>query len=140
MSALPIRKPNTLTLGPLESEILEILWVMTRATVREIHEQILSDPDRELAYSSVTTVLNRLAKKGWVKCDRQEQAFVWRPTLTKLEAQALIAHDQLQDFLALGHPDVIAAFADSLDETTVEQLDAIAQQIRAARNRGLEES
>lgn len=135
MCALPVRRPNTLSLGPLESEILDILWVKTQATVRDIHEQILLDPDRELAYASVTTVLNRLAKKGWVQCDRKDQAFVWTPSLTQLEAQALIAHHQLQDFLEVGKPDVIAAFADSLDEASLEQLEAIAQQIKEARIR-----
>lgn len=134
MTALPNYRPNTLSLGPLESEILDILWARQSATVREVHEQILADPDRELAYASVTTVLNRLAKKGWVQCDREGQAFLWQTRLTKLEAQALMTHDQLQDFLEMGSPDVIAAFADSVDEASLDQLEAIAQQIKAARD------
>ena len=134
MSSLPNYRPASLSLGPLESEILDLLWAGEPMTVRNIHEKILEDPDRELAYASVTTVLNRLVKKGWVKCDRQEQAYIWTTRLTKLEAQALKTHDQLQNFLAMGQPDVIAAFADAVDEASLDQLEAIALQIKAARD------
>jgi len=58
--ALPEPRPRQLSLGPLEREILEILWQLESATVKEIHDRILADPNRELAYASVTTVQNRL--------------------------------------------------------------------------------
>jgi len=133
MAPLPDPQPRQISLGPLEAEILDLLWSMGTATVKEIHDRILEDPDRELAYASVTTVLRRLSQKGWVTCDKTERAFLWRPRMSREEAQMVQAHDQLQRFLAVGNPDVVAAFADSLDRASVEQLEAIAQRIRAAR-------
>jgi predicted transcriptional regulator len=133
MPALPPRRPKHLSLGPLEAEILEILWQLGSATVKDIHDRILADPDRELAYASVTTVLRRLSDKGWLVCDRQDRAYQWRPLVSRSEAQMLQAHDQLQRFLAVGNPDVVAAFADELDRASVEKLDAIAQRLKAAR-------
>ncbi|NJL38946.1 MAG: CopY family transcriptional regulator [Leptolyngbyaceae cyanobacterium RM2_2_4] len=133
MSPLPDYRPKQLSLGPLESEILEILWEFESATVKEIHDRILSDPDRELAQASVTTVLNRLAKKGWVMCHKQEKAFQWQPRISQEEAKVLQAHNQLNQFLAVSNPDMVAAFADSLDAASLDQLEAIAQRIRAAR-------
>jgi predicted transcriptional regulator len=133
MPPLPDRSPKQLSLGPLETEILEILWQLESATVKDIHDRILSDPDRELAYASVTTVLSRLTKKGWLVCDRQDRAFRWRPIVSRTEAQALQAHDQLQRFLAIGNPDVVAAFADRLDTASVDQLESIAQRLKAIR-------
>ena len=65
MVSLPNHRPKQLSLGPLESDILHLVWELEGATVKEIHDRILADPDRELAYTSVTTVLNRLTKKGW---------------------------------------------------------------------------
>jgi predicted transcriptional regulator len=81
----------------------------------------------------VTTVLNRLAKKGWVSRQKQGKAFCWRPRISQQEAQVLQAHDQLKQFLAVSNPDIVAAFADSLDAASLDQLDAIAQRIQAAR-------
>lgn len=133
MSPLPNYRPKQLSLGSLETEILSILWKLESATVKEILDHILSDPNRELAQASVTTVLNRLAQKGWVACNKQERAFQWRPLMSREEAKVLQAHAQLKQFLAVSNPDVVAAFADSLDAASVEQIEAIAERIKAAR-------
>ena len=133
MTSLPNYRPKQLSLGPLEAEILQIIWDLGSATVKDVHERILTDPNRELAYTSVTTVLRRLTEKGWLACDKRERAFYWRPLVTKQQAHALKAHEQLQRFLAIGNPDIVAAFADSLDSASVEKLKAIAQRIDAAR-------
>jgi predicted transcriptional regulator len=133
MSPLPDYRPKQLSLGPLEAEILNILWDLGSATVKDIHDRILSNPERELAYTSVTTVLRRLTQKGWLTCDRRERSHRWRPLVSRAEAQALRTYAQLQEFLAIGTPDVVAAFADSLDTASIEQLDAIAQRLNAAR-------
>jgi predicted transcriptional regulator len=130
---LPSYRPFNLSLGPLETEILQIVWQLDSATVKDIHDQILSDPDRELAYTSVTTVLNRLTQKGWLKCDKQGRSFVWYPRISAAEAQTIQAYEQLQQFLAVGNPDVVAAFADSLDRASIEQIESIAQKLKAIR-------
>ena len=133
MAPLPDYRPKQMSVGPLEAEILNIIWELGSATVKDVHDRILSDPNRELAYTSVTTVLRRLTDKCWLACNKQGLAFYWLPKLTKQQAQVIKAHDQLQKFLAVGNPDVIAAFADSLDAAASDQLEAIAQRIQAAR-------
>lgn len=132
MVPLPNYRPKQLSMGPLEAEILNIVWELGSVTVKDVHERILTDPDRELAYTSVTTVLRRLTEKGWLVCDKQ-RTFSWQARVTRSEAQILKAHEQLHRFLAVGNPDVVAAFADSLDSASLEQLEAIAQRIQAAR-------
>lgn len=133
MAPLPDYRPKQLSVGPLEAEILNIVWELGSATVKDIHERILADPNRELAYTSVTTVLRRLTEKGWLACNKQERAFYWRPLVTKQQADVIKAHEQLQRFLAVGNPDVVAAFADSLDDAASEQIQVIAKRIQAAR-------
>lgn len=131
--ALPHHTPKQLSLGPLESEILEIVWTLGSVTVKDVHDRILADPDRELAYASVTTVLRRLTQKGWLACDKHDRAFRWRALVSREEAKVLHAHDHLRRFLAVGNPDVIAAFADELDRSSAEKLEAIAQRLKAVR-------
>lgn len=135
MAALPNYRPKQLSLGPLETEILQILWELGSATVKEVHDRILIDPDRELAYTSVTTVLNRLTKKGWLRCHKQGRSFSWQPLVSREQAASLHAYEQLNQFLAVGNPDVVAAFADSLDQASVEQLQAIAERIQSIRQK-----
>ena len=133
MPPLPNPRPRHLSLGPLETEILEILWRLGSASVKEIHDQILTDPNRELAYASVTTVLRRLTQKGWLACDKQDRAFRWRPLVSLEETQILQAHERLQRFLAISNPDLVAAFADALDGASADKLEAIAQRLKAVR-------
>ncbi|AKG20221.1 BlaI/MecI/CopY family transcriptional regulator [Calothrix sp. 336/3] len=133
MAPLPDYRPKQLSLGPLEAEILSIVWELGSVTVKDVHDRILADPNRELAYTSVTTVLRRLTEKGWLACDKKGRAFYWRPLVSKLQAEMIKAHEQLHKFLAVGNPDVVAAFADSLDDVASEKIQAIAKRIQAAR-------
>ncbi|MEM8778076.1 MAG: BlaI/MecI/CopY family transcriptional regulator [Cyanobacteria bacterium P01_G01_bin.49] len=133
MPPLPEYRPQKLSLGSLETEILEIIWELKTVTVKQIHDRILADPERELAYASVTTVLNRLTKKGWLKCFKQNRAFSWEPLVSREQAKAILAYEQLQQFLAISNPDMVASFADSLDTASLEQLEAIATRLQAIR-------
>jgi len=134
MSHLPNYRPKQISLGPLESEILNIVWDLGIVTVKDVHEKILADPDRELAYASVTTVLQRLTQKGWLSYHKQGRAFYWEALVSREQAQAINAYDHLQRFLAIGNPDVVASFADSLDTASVEQLQAIASRLEVIRS------
>lgn len=133
MSFLPKYRPEKLSLGFLEQEILEILWEFGTATVKDVHEKILTDPDRELAYASVTTVLNRLTKKGWLKVEKKSRAFYWTPLISQSQAKAIQSYQQLQSFLAVSNPDLVASFADSLDTDSLEQITAIANRLKEIR-------
>jgi predicted transcriptional regulator len=139
MAFLPNYRPKKLSLGPLEKEILEILWDLESATVKDVHERILADPNRELAYASVTTVLQRLTKKGWLSCSKQGRAFCWQPLVSRQQARAIKAYEQLNRFLAISNPDVVASFADSLDSASIEQIRAIASRLEKVRHQRKEE-
>ncbi len=133
MVPFPPYQPKKLSLGPLEAEIVSILWKLGPASATAVHQHILTDIDRELTYSSVSTVLKRLIKKGWVSCDRTSRIHIWKPLVSRQQADILKAHEQLHRFLAVGSPDIVAAFADTLDDDSLAQMDAIALKIKAAR-------
>jgi len=133
MVDFPPYTPKNLSLGPLESEIVEILWRLGSTSATAVHQQILTDIDRELTYSSVSTVLKRLEKKGWVSCSRENRIHIWRATVSQQQAAILKAQEQLHRFLAVGSPEIVAAFADTLDDSSLAQLDEIAQKIQAVR-------
>jgi len=138
MSPLPDYRPKHISLGPLETEILNYLWELDGATAKEIHDKILADPNRELTYSSVTTVLQRLTQKGWLISTKKGRIFYWHPRLTRSEAQAIQSYDQLHLFLKLSNPDLVASFADSLDIASLEQIEAIANRLESFRRKAQE--
>ncbi len=133
MSFLPKYQPEKLSLGFLEKEILDIIWDFDGATAKDIHDRILDDSDRELAYASVMTVLQRLMKKGWLTYQKKGRAFYWQPLVSRPQAKAIKSYEQLNNFLAISNPDVVASFADDLDNASIEQIEAIADRLSKVR-------
>lgn len=140
MAFLPNYRPQKLSLGPLETEVLNIVWDLKNVTVKDVLNEILTDPDRELAYASVTTVLQRLTKKGWLKCTKKGRAFYWQALVSKQQAQAIQSYEQLNNFLAISNADLVASFADSLDNASIDQIKAIASRLEEVRRQRREEN
>jgi len=79
------RNTGTLTtvnrLGDLERAIMEVLWETdTSLTVREVSAKLTP---RDLAHTTVMTVLDRLAKKGFARRERDGRAWRYRPAATR---------------------------------------------------------
>jgi predicted transcriptional regulator len=72
----PRKKGLRKILGDLEADVMEAMWARGRATVHDVHER-LAAADRELAYTTVMTVMSRLADKGLLESGRRA-----RPTCT----------------------------------------------------------
>lgn len=133
MTQLPKYRPKQLSLGPLESELLNIIWDCLRLSATDIHDRILADPDRELAYGSVMTVLRRLEQKGWIACEKEGRTLYWQVLISREEAIALTAYHQLNRFLEVGDADIVAAFADDLDVASMDKLALIATRLQNLR-------
>lgn len=68
-------------LGPLEGEMLRLLWSRGDATVRELRDEAGLDH----AYTTVMTTLDRLYKKGVLVRTAEGKAFRYRPAQTQAE-------------------------------------------------------
>jgi predicted transcriptional regulator len=66
---------------PLELECLKALWEIGEGNVRAVQSQI--EPKRKLAYTTVMTLLDRLAKKGAVIRRKDGRAFLYMPQLDR---------------------------------------------------------
>ena len=62
-------------LGDLEAEILEKVWEEEPVTVRKIYEDISAN--KKIAYTTVMTVMTRLAKKGLLKQQKEGNAYIY---------------------------------------------------------------
>lgn len=70
-----MRTPNP-TLTPQELAIMKVVWSLETATVRAIYEELRAR--RDIAYTTVLTMMKILEQKGYVKKDRADRAFVYR--------------------------------------------------------------
>lgn len=69
-------------LGAAELDVLKALWRHGPATVREVRDR-LHRKGRKVAYTTVLTFLSRLEKKGFVRSDRSEHAYVYHPLIER---------------------------------------------------------
>lgn len=69
-------------LGSAELDVLKVLWDRGPSTVRDVLGR-LHERGRRLAYTTVLTVLTRLEQKGVVASDRSDQAYVYRPRVSR---------------------------------------------------------
>ena len=67
----------TPTLTPQELAIMKVVWSLETATVRDIYEQLRES--RDVAYTTVLTMMKILEQKGYVKKTPRDRAFVYRP-------------------------------------------------------------
>lgn len=66
-------------LGPLESEVMAVLWRSEAPMpVREVLAALNRDRDRPLAYTTVMTVLSRLAERGVAARERDGRGYAYR--------------------------------------------------------------
>ena len=90
------RPPGKTTeqLTPLELEIMKVLWETGPASVQTVQEKLPGD--RQLAYNTVQTMLNVLHRKGKVRRAMQGRAFVYEPTVSRVQAASQAVGDLVQ--------------------------------------------
>ena len=89
------RKSPEPALTPLELEIMKVLWETGPANVQTVQRGIKG---RELAYTTVQTMLNILHRKGKVKRQLKDRAYVYRPVFSRQKAVAQAVGDMLDRF------------------------------------------
>ena len=115
-------------LGPLEAAVMERLWASGEPqTVRAVHDQLATG--REIAYTTVMTVMDNLHRKGLLSRTRQGRAYAYSPTSSREEHTAGL----LGDVLAEGgdRRGVLMHFVDQLNADELESL----RQVLAAPER-----
>src|SRR5512136_3011659 len=66
-------------IGSLEAEILAVIWEQGETTVREVYETLRDR--RQIAYTTVMTVMNNLVKKHLLAQDKTAIAYVYTPAI-----------------------------------------------------------
>src|SRR5208283_244807 len=92
---------------PLELECLKTLWTLGEANVRQVMQALA--PRRSLAYTTVMTILDRLARKQAVERRKAGRSFVYSPLLTR-ETLRRLAVRELVESLFAGSEDELAGY------------------------------
>ena len=82
-------KPEQLPLTKLELDIMQVIWREGAGTVAHVQKAL----DQPLAYTTVQTMLNILARERKLKRELRGRAFIYQPTVTHAKASLAAARD-----------------------------------------------
>jgi len=112
-----MRKAGTREIPPpLELLCLNALWSLGQGSVKDVRELVA--PSRPLAYTTVMTVLDRLARRRIVTRRKVSRAFVYAPAVSR-DAMRRLALKEFLDSYFEGSPHQLVDFlqAESVEET-----------------------
>ena len=122
---------HSLPLGDLESDVMRLVWEKGEATVQDVQRAL--EPRRPLAYTTVMTVMSRLAQKGFLQRRKEGRAYVYAPAAS----QERYAGSQLRSLVrrlyegATGK--AIAHLLETDDNVSPQELDRLERLIHARR-------
>ena len=84
-------KPNSRKLTELESVIMDAVWTLEQATVRDIQEHLKAV--RPMARNTVLTMMGILRDKGFLSSVREGRTDLYRPTVSREQVSGHLLRD-----------------------------------------------
>ncbi len=84
----PAQDGMSKVLGPLEAQIMAVVWQIEHATAADVHHDLQLSrqaENRNIAYTTVMTTMSRLYEKNILTRRKVGMSFVYTPTLGRQE-------------------------------------------------------
>jgi predicted transcriptional regulator len=110
-------------LGELQARIMDVAWARGRVTVRDTLD--LLGHDRAIAYTTVMTVMTRLADEGVLVRELVGKGYIYRPACTREEFRAGISGSIVNDLVADFGEVALSEFVDALEQADPVRLERL---------------
>lgn len=125
--------PLETILGPLEQDVMDVVWQLSDATVRDVHSELAKR--RKIAYTTVMTTMARLANKGLLLRDTNGLAHRYRPVITR-ESYARATLGSVLSWLLERYPEPAASYlAEMVDDMGSVSLDELRTAVERRRSK-----
>ena len=118
---------------PAELEILDVLWELNKATVREVFEEI--SKHKATTYTTVLKFMQIMQEKGLVERDVKEKAHVYRPSETQRQTQTKLVSTLLEKAFRGSALSLVQHVLEAKPATR-EELNEIRRMINEAEDKG----
>ena len=119
------RKTERLT--PLELEIMEVLWETGAANVQTVQQRL----KRELAYTTVQTMLNILHRKGKVKRALKDRAYFYKPAVSRRQVVRQAVNDLVEHLFGGSAENLVMSLVET-NHLTPEKLTRLNELLKEA--------
>lgn len=121
-------------LGDLEADIMKIVWSSDEVTVRDVYEKLR--PEKKLAYTTVMTIMKRLAEKKLLDKNSQGSAFIYTATISENEFATQVVTEVLDGLLEDFADPALSHIVERLSAKDTRKLNRLEQLIRERRMKG----
>ncbi len=121
-------------LGDLEADVMSVVWEKGRASVQDVQDALA--PSRSLAYTTVMTVMSRLAEKGVLEREKEGRAYLYRPAASQEKIAGSLLRSMVNRLYdgATGRAVAHLLQADSkVDDAELERLEQLIRSKRGKR-------
>ena len=126
------RKPDPNRLTPAELELMNILWTQGSSTVQMVVDQL--PEERDLAYTTVQTMLNTLHRKGKVKRVLKHRAYYYESALSHARAAGHALKDMIRNLFG-GSPERLVLTMLETRQLTPEKLQELQRMVENAEKK-----
>ena len=119
-------KPGAYKLTELEGVIMEAVWVLGRATVRDVQEHLSSA--RPMARNTVLTMMGILRDKGFLTSLREGRTDVYMPAVSREQVSRHSLDDVLSRFFGGSARALVSQLLQS-EELDPEEIKAIRREV-----------
>ena len=132
---MPRQKTTDQSLTPLELEIMNVLWETGAVNVQTVQARL---EGRSLAYTTVQTMLNVLHRKGKVKRQLKDRAYMYCPVLSRKKAVKQAVGEMLNRFFGGSADSLVLNLVETRQLTTekLEQIQKLLEQSKKEQNDG----
>ncbi len=117
--------------GELQMQLMAVLWRTGEGTVEQVRTGL--PPRYRGAYTTVQTVLNRLADRGMLKREKQGKGFVYRPRLSESDYVARSIERTLAGASSQARQMALAQLLGGIDGGELFDLQLLARELEAKR-------
>lgn len=121
-------------LDDLQLRIMQVLWKMGEAGVSDIQEKLKIEEERELAITTLNTVLQRLYKRGIVNYRKAGRQYIYRAEISEKETQSSMT-STLIDRLFKGKSSVLVNHLLESSAFDSEELEELKRKIAVAQQK-----
>lgn len=116
-----------------ELEILQILWDLKSATVREVNEELSKARDKEVGYTTTLKLMQIMHEKGMVERDISSRTHIYRALANQKDTQVNLV-SKIIDTVFNGSPAQLVMQALNSKKSSAKEIELIRKYLDKIQN------
>ncbi len=108
-----------------EEDIMQVLWQLEKANVKQIIEEL---PDPKPAYNTVSTIVRILESKGFVDYEKKGKGHIYFPVLKKTEYSNQSINKLVNNYFQGSFQSMVSFFMKK-NEISLDELESVLKEI-----------